>query len=163
MCRFVDSILEIGYDRISHILDMVESINFWSDSFRRSFKRKDAILKKIGMHLYEVSISAPAMKDGYLFRYFKDFKFNYDYSAEQIYQFVSELDMALHSTNGDIKYDGQKKNFNLGLHMHEALWISRDAFFPVMSVMSSFSERRKAMKAFLYDAPYGRIRYVKRQ
>lgn len=84
MYRFVDGILEIGYDRISHILDMVESINFWSDSFRRSFKRKDAILKKIGMHLYEVSISAPAMKDGYLFRYSKDFKFNFDYSAEQM-------------------------------------------------------------------------------
>ena len=70
-------------------------------------------------------------------------------------QYVSELEGTLRGIDGNIKYDWQKKNCNLGLQMHEALWIFRDAFFPSMS---SSSERREAMKAFLYDAPYEKTR-----
>lgn len=155
LCRFVDEVLDIGYGRINHICELVSGIDFWSDSFRRKLKYKSAISRKISFPLYDVFISAPAMEDGYLFRYFKGFKIYYEYSADQIYDFVCELDKAMHGTSGEVKYTWQNKNLNLGLHMHEVLWIFRDAFF---SPHLSHTERRKAMRAFLKDAPYYPIR-----
>lgn len=155
LCRFVDEVLDISYTRFNHICNLVESIDFWSDSFRCDLKYGHAILNKICMPIYEVFITAPAMEDGYLFRYFKGFKVNLEYSADQIYDFVCELDKAMHSASGEVKYTWQNKNLNLGLHMHEALWIFRDAFF---SPHLSRKERREAMDAFLKDTPYYRIR-----
>lgn len=155
LCRFVDATLEIDYNRIKHICDMIESIDFWSDSFRHNSKYRDAIILKVSLPLYEVFISAPAMEDGYLFRYFKDFKHNCEYSADRIYEFVCELDKAMYSTEGNIKYAWQKRNANLRLHMHEKMWIFRDAFY---SPHRSRRERREAVKAFLNDTHYQYVR-----
>ena len=155
LSRFVDGILDIGYDRIKHICDLVENINFWSDSFRHGDKYKDAIVSKISLPLYEVFIAAPAMEDGYIFRYFKGFKTYYEYSAEQIYEFVCELDRVFHGHGGEVKYTWQKKNENLCLHVHEQLWIFRDAFF---SPYVSRKERCEAIQAFLKNTSYYRIR-----
>lgn len=155
LCRFVDATLEIDYNRIKHICDMIESIDFWSDAFRHNSKYRDAIIHKVSLPLYEVFISAPAMEDGYLFRYFKDFRHNYEYSADRIYEFVCELDKAMYSTEGNIKYEWQKSNANLRLHMHEKMWIFRDAFY---SPHRSRRERREAVKAFLNDTHYKYVR-----
>lgn len=155
LCRFVDATLEIDYNRIKHICDMIESIDFWSDSFRHNSKYRDAIIHKVSLPLYEVFISAPAMEDGYLFRYFKDFRHNYEYSADRIYEFVCELDKAMYSTEGNIKYDWQKRNVNLRLHMHEKMWVFRDAFY---SPHRSRRERREAINAFLNDTYYQYVR-----
>lgn len=154
LCRFVDEVLDIGYGRIDHICEMVSDVDFWSDSFRRKLKYKSVISRKISFPLYDVFISAPAMEDGYLFRYFKDFKVNYSYSADQIYEIAGNLDKALHGS-GEVKYSWNNKGLNLASHMHEALWIFRDAFF---SPHLSNRERREAMRAFLKDTPYYRIR-----
>lgn len=155
LCRFVDATLEIDYNRIKRICDMIESIDFWSDSFRHNLKYRDAIIHNVSLPLYEVFISAPAMEDGYLFRSFKDFRHNYEYSADRIYEFVCELDKAMYSTEGNIKYDWQKRNANLRLHMHEKMWIFRDAFY---SPHRSRRERREAVKAFLNDTHYKYVR-----
>lgn len=155
LCRFVDATLEIDYNRIKHICDMIESIDFWSDTFRHNTKYRDAIIHRVSLPLYEVFISAPAMEDGYLFRYFKDFRHNYEYSADRIYEFVCALDKAMYSTEGNIKYDWQKRNANLRLYMHEKMWTFRDAFY---SPHRSRRERREAVKAFLNDTHYKYVR-----
>ncbi len=154
LCRFVDGILDIGYDKIRHVCNMVESIDFWRDSFYRNSKYRDAIVEKISLPLYEVFITAPAMEDGYLFRYFKDFKSNHICSAEIIYPFVAELDMAIHGTGREHKYSWQN-SMDLRGHMHEKLWIFRDAFYyPHISR----KQRRKAKRAFMKGSPYPYIR-----
>ncbi len=156
LCRFVDGILETGYGRIHHICDLVSSIAFWSDSFRcGSSKYKKAVERHISFPLYEVFIAAPAMEDGYIFRYFKGFKTTFDYSADEIYQFVCELDQALHGTGSEVKYGWQERAANLGVHMHEKMWIFRDAFF---SPELPFRRRCRAKRAFLKDKPYECIR-----
>lgn len=155
LCRFVDDILDIGYDRINHVCNLVSNIDFWSDSFRHTNKYIDAIVSKISLPLYEVFITAPAMEDGYIFRYFKGFKIYHEYSADQIYGFVCELDKAIHGTDDKVKYTWQKMNANLCLHMHEKLWIFRDAFF---SPHVSHKQRREAKLAFLNDTFYQYIR-----
>lgn len=155
LCRFVDGILDVGYDKISHICSLVEEIDFWSDTFRRRSKYRDAMVHNISLPLYEVFISAPAMEDGYIFRYFKGFRMNYDYSADEVYPFVCELDQAIHGLDGEIKYEWQKRNQNLVLHMHETMWIFRDAFF---SPGLSCGMRYKAIQAFLRHKPYPYVR-----
>lgn len=155
LCRFVDGILDIGYARIDHVCNLIESIDFWSDSFRHKEKYSNAIISKISLPLYEVFIAAPAMEDGYIFRYFKGFKIDYEYSADQIYDFVSELDKAMHGTGNEEKYAWQKKNPNLSGYMHEKMWIFRDAFY---SPYVSRKQRREALKAFLKDTFYPYIR-----
>lgn len=154
LCRFVDGILDIGYDRISHVCDMVESIDFWCDSFHRNSKYRDAIVEKISLPLYEVFITAPAMENGYIFRYFKDFKNNHVYNADVIYPFVAELDMAMHGTGRNHKYSWQN-SLDLRVHMHEKLWIFRDAFY---SPHITHRQRRKAKRAFMKGTPYPNIR-----
>lgn len=155
LCRFVDATLEIDYKRIKHICDMIESIDFWIDSFRFGLKYRDAIINKVSLPLNEVFISAPAMEDGYLFKYFKDFKHNYEYSADMIYDFACELDKAMYNTEGNNKYNWQKHNANLRLHMHEKMWIFRDAFY---SPHVTRRERRMAIRAFLNDTHYIYVR-----
>ena len=155
LCRFVDGILDIGYDRINHICNLVSRIDFWSDSFRHNGKYKDAIETKINLPLYEVFITAPAMENGYIFRYFKGFKTNYEYSADQIYELVSELDRVFHGIGGVVKYSWQNKNENLCLHMHEQMWLFRDAFF---SPHISRKQRHEAIQAFIKGTSYINIR-----
>lgn len=155
LCRFVDAILDIGCDKINHICDMVEQIDFWSDTFRRRSKYRDMIVSKISLPLYEVFISAPAMEDGYIFRYFKDFKTSYEYTADEVYDFVCEIDRAMHRTDGIITFDWQKRNNNLRLHMHEQMWVFRDAFFRTHICRK---HRRMALNAFMKDTPYPYIR-----
>ena len=140
LCRFVDGILEI---------------DLWSDTFRLSGKYRDAMVRSISLPLYEVFITAPAMEDGYIFRYFKGFKINYDYSAGEVYPLVCELDQAIHGFDSGIKYDWQKRNPNLRGHMHEAMWIFRDAFF---SPELSLRRRYKATQAFLKHKSYPYVR-----
>lgn len=156
LCRFVDETLDIGYAKLKLICDLPEEIDFWSDSFRRTQKYRDVIIQKISLPVYEVFISAPAMENGYLFRYFKGFKLNLEYSADQIYDFVCELDKALHNPNGEMKkYAWQNKNVNLREHMHETLWIFRDGFF---SPELPRARRHEALRAFLKDTPYKYVR-----
>lgn len=151
LCRFVDGILEIGCDRINHICDLVERVDFWGDTFGLCAKYKNAMVENISLPLYEVFITAPAMEDGYIFRYFKGFRANYDYGAEEVYPLVCDLDRAIHGLDGEVKYDWQRRNPNLGAHMHETMWIFRDAFF---STSVSWRERRRAVRAFLRHTPY---------
>lgn len=155
LCRFVDAILDIGCDKINHICDMVEQIDFWSDTFRRRSKYRDMIVRKISLPLYEVFISAPAMEDGYIFRYFKDFKTSYEYTADQVYDFVCEIDRAMHRTDGIITFGWQKRNNNLRLHVHEQMWIFRDAFY---NTHICRKHHRMALNAFMKDTPYPYIR-----
>ena len=155
LCRFVDEALDIGYDRIKHILDLVEDVDFWSDSFRRNAKYKGAISYSISYPLYDVFVTAPAMEDGYIFRYFKGFKTEYSYSADEIYPFVCNLDRAMHNTDDEVRFDWQTHNSNLGLHLHEKMWIFRDAFF---SPELPRKYRREAMQAFLNNTLYPRVR-----
>lgn len=155
LCRFVDGILEIGYDRICHICDLVEKIDLWSDTFRLSGKYRDAMIRSISLPLYEVFISAPAMEDGYIFRYFKGFKINYGYSADEVYPLVCELDQAIHGSDSGIKYDWQKRHPSLREYMHEAMWTFRDAFF---SPELSLRRRYKATQAFLKHKSYPYVR-----
>lgn len=155
LCRFVDGILNIGYDKISHICNLVDEADFLSDTFRRHSKYRDALVQNISLPLYEVFISAPALEDGYIFRYFKGFQVNYDYSAGEVFPLVCALDQAIHGFEGGIKYDWQSRNQNLVLHMHETMWIFRDAFF---SVGMSCRMRHKAMRAFLMHEPYPYVR-----
>lgn len=153
LCRFIDEVLEIGYDRIRNVCEMVESVDLWSDSFRRN-KYRSMVVRHISLPLYEVFVSAPAMEDGYLFRYFKDFKVNCACSAEVVYPFVAELDKALYGTGMELKYSWQSC-MDLRGHMHEKLWIFRDAFY---SPHVSAKERRMAKRAFLKGTPYPYIR-----
>ena len=88
-------------------------------------------------------------------RYFKGFKLNFEYSADQIYDFVCELDKALHNPNSEVKYAWQNKNVDIRAHMHETLWIFRDAFF---SPKLPRARRHEAFMAFLKDTPYKYIR-----
>lgn len=155
LCRFVDAILDIGCDKIHHVCDMVEQIDFWSDSFRHRSEYRDVIVRKISLPLYEVFISTPAMEDGYIFRYFKDFKTSYEYTADQVFDFVCEIDRAMHRTDGIITFDWQKRNNNLRLHMHEQMWIFRDAFY---NIHICRKQRRMALNAFMKDTPYPYIR-----
>ncbi len=155
LCRFVDGVLEIGYDRIRGICHLDSQIDFWTDSLRRRNRYRDAVVRRITLPVYEVFLSAPAMEEGYIFRYFRDFQTNYQYTADEIYGFVCELDQAMHGTGGAVKYNWQKRNPTLPLHMHETMWIFRDAFF---SPHASGRERRRARRAFLKDTSYSYIR-----
>lgn len=153
LCRFVDAVLEISYDRIHNVCEDVESVDFWVDSFRRS-KYRSMVVRHISLPLYEVFVSAPAMENGYLFRYFKDFKVNCACNAEVVYPFVAELDKALYGTGMELKYSWQSCQ-DLRGHMHEKLWIFRDAFY---SPHISTKERRMAKRAFMKGTPYPYIR-----
>lgn len=155
LCRYVDEILEIGYDKIDCVCNKVEELDFWTDSFRRKFKRKEVIVEKISLPIYDVFISAPAMEEGYIFRYFSQFKMHYLYSAEVIYPLVERLDKAIWGTDEKPMYTWLEKNTNMRCYMHEKLWIFRDAFF---SSGMSWKEHRMAMKAFMYDTEYYWIR-----
>lgn len=155
LCRFVDGILEIGYDRICYICDLVEKVDLWSDMFRCDKKYSSVMVERISLPIYEVFITAPAMEDGYIFRYFKGFKINYDYSADEVYPLICELDRAIHGLDGEIQYEWQRKNQNLDGHLHEKMWIFRDAFF---SPHLPYKERREAVQAFLEDKHYARVR-----
>ena len=154
ICRFVDGILEIGYEKINDVHRTIEAVDFWTDSFRKKLKRRDIILKRISMPIYEVFVFEAAMEEGYIFRYFTQFKNNYLYSADEICFIVEKLDIALYGSNGEISYSWLKQG-NIRGYMHEKLWIFRDAFF--MQEMTR-AERKKAMKAFIYDEEYYWIR-----
>ncbi len=154
LCRFVDEMLDIGYDRIKYVCDLTEKIDFWSDGFRRKNKLRDAIIQKLSMPLYQVFVSAPAMEEGYLFRYFKGFKINHTYSADEVYPLVAMLDKALHIPNAEL--DLSWPNFmTLPGYIHEQLWIFRDAF---CSRHIDKRQRRNAKQSFLKGTPYPYIR-----
>lgn len=155
LCRFVDDVLDIGYDKIEHIRSLVESVDFWSDDFRGDSKYRDAIMRHISFPLYDVFIRASAMENGYIFRYFKGFKIKCEYSADEIYDFVCELDKSMHGTGDEMKYPWQKRNFNLRIHMYEKMWIFADAFIPRGL---SHERRCEAKQAFLNDIPYKYVR-----
>lgn len=154
LCRFVDEMLDIGYDRIKYVCNLAEGIDFWSDGFRRKDKRRDAIIHKLSMPLYEVFVCAPAMEDGYLFRYFKGFKTSHTYCADEVYPFVAMLDKALHVPDAQLEFSWPNP-MTLSGYMHEQLWIFRDAFY---SSHIDKKQRRQAMQAFLNGSPYPYIR-----
>lgn len=156
LCRFVDGFIAIDYSEIRNVLNYIEKLDFWTDGFRRKQNRKvGAIIEKISIPMSTVFVSAPAMEDGYLFRYFKQFKTDYVYSAEEVYPFVKMLDEALRGDNDEQTYSFLKLDPNVLNYMHAKLWIFRDAFF---SPYVSRRERREAMQAFVGDLPYHRIR-----
>lgn len=153
LCRFVDEMLDIGYGRIKGVCDQIESIDFLSDSFRHNSKRRDRIIEKIMLPLREVFICAPAMEDGYLFRYFKSFKFDHSCTSDKIYPLVAKLDKALHiPADPDNTWS---RTLDLRGHLHEQLWIFRDAFYDSRIPKK---QRRQAWKAFMKNTPYPYIR-----
>lgn len=154
LCRFVDEMLDIGYDRIKHVCDLIDAVDFWSDGFRRKNKLRDTIIQKLSLPLYEVFVCAPAMEDGYLFRYFKGFKSNHTYCADEIYPLVAMLDKALHVPNAQLEFSWPDP-MTLSGYMHEQLWIFRDALY---SSHIGKKQRRKAKQAFLKGVPYPYIR-----
>lgn len=141
MSRFVDVILDIGYENICGVLCKIDGLDFWTDSFKRNKKIKAAVQKEISLPVYDVLVSAPAMEDGYIFRNFAGFKYKYSYSADEIYPLVKKLDTDINRT--------------LHGHLYEKLWIFRDALF---SPSLSRSQRRKALRALVCGAPYDKIR-----
>lgn len=152
LCRFVDEILDIGCDRIRSILNLVSSVDFWSNSFPWIPRYRNAILRNISSPLYEVFImKAPAEEDGYLFRYFKGFKIGCDYTADQIYEIACKLDLAMHGDGSSAKYNWQGRNPNLVLHLYEKMWIFYEAFCPPPV---SKKRRKEAIQAFLNDTPF---------
>lgn len=158
LCRFVDAILDIGYEKINHANRLIDDIDFWSDTFRKKdSKLSNIISSKIGLPLYETFIFAPGMQYGYLFRFFNGFKFNHVYDAEKIYPLVAELDNILNFGETSRKYSWQDSScpHSLKSYMHEKLWIFRDAFY---SSDVSRKQRRKAKDAFLNGTFYPWIR-----
>ena len=55
----------------------------------------------------------------------------------------------------EVEFSWMKDARNMRCYMHEKLWIFRDAFF---SPELSRKERRKALRAFVFDEPYNHIR-----
>lgn len=141
MSRFVDVILDIGYENICGVLCKIDGLDFWTDSFKRNRKIKAAVQKEISFPVYDVLISAPAEENGSVFQYFAGFKYKYSYSAEEIYSLVKKLDTDINGT--------------LHGHLYEKLWIFRDALF---SSSLSRSQRRKARRALVCGDPYDQIR-----
>lgn len=154
MCRFVDGVLDIGQDRVNYIGDLIEEINFWTDTFRYRKKLRNIIIEKLELPLYELFIYAPGKEDGHIFRYFKDFKDSYAYTADLIYPIVAELDKALHIPESEDAHS-QTSSITLTNYMHEQLWLFRDAFY---SPYVCRKQRREAKQAFLKGTPYPYIR-----
>lgn len=155
MCRFVDSVLDMGYDNIQKLCDNIEKGDFWTDSFRRKVKLKNCISSKLSYPIYDVFVLAPAMENGYLFRYFSGFKYKLSYSAEEIYDFVAMLDRALHNCGTEVEFSWLKDARNMRCYMHEKLWIFRDAFF---SPELSRERQKRARRAFVFNESYDQIR-----
>ncbi len=146
MSRFADTLSDIGYGQIQNILKTIDEIDFWSDSLKPKSKLSKAVKLKLSCPIYDIFVTAPAMEDGYIFRYCNQFRNEYYSDAFEFYPVVEKIDKALHGMNMSSEYEWLNTCPNLKNYMNEKLWAFRDAFY---SKQCSKKERKNALKVFL--------------
>ena len=172
ICRYVDSFLELGYERIEKFWDDINSIDFWTDpielpdSFasskilRKLWNKNYLAINKSKKHrinvkffpVYIVLMSPSVAEDKYIFYNFSDFRDKKRRPAYDIYCLVKELDHKINGPCDEIKWIGTDMK-GLRSYLHESLWIFRDAFLAGKSIM-----RDEALKALMTGSKYKYIR-----
>ncbi len=151
MSRFADTLADIGYAQVQNVLKTIDEIDFWIDSVKPKSKLSENVKLKLSYPIYDVFVSAPAMEDGYIFRYCNQFKNEYYSDAFDFYPIVEKIDKALNGVDMNNEYHWLNTCLNMKVYMHEKLWAFRDAFY---SRHCSRKERKNALKVFLLDKPF---------
>ena len=176
LCRYVDHFLEIGYEDFVSVFRAADQLAFWTDFFTENHScfqnkllnrivcknnelarkgKRERIIEKL-LPLYDIYLSAPAMEEGYLFRVFREFKYDYSISAADIYSLVLGVEERAQGINvymGDV-WDVEKAP-DFRCYFYETLWVFRDAFF---SPYLPRERRKRAISAFMKGTPYTQIR-----
>ena len=161
-CRYIDSFLELGFDRLDQFWVDVNSIDFWSDPIEPSYgilstkflrdlwlrkwkkSKKCKILERF-YPVYSILMAPCAAENQYIFYWFSDFRDRKRRKAEDVYRLINTIDRKVSGPRSEEEWNNSKDK-GLRWELLRTLWTFRDAFYLQNRVI-----RKRAFKHFMHD------------
>lgn len=170
-CRYIDSFLDLGYERLLKFWNDINEIDFWTDpvqlpdSFASSRllrklwnKNYLAIRKSKGFQIRErfrpffyILMSPSVADEKYIFYSFSDFRDRKQRKALDIYDLILKLNSSISGPH-DVEEWKKAEDKGLRWYLYTTLVTFHDAF------CSSGSYKKEALKALITGEKYAHIR-----